>query len=607
MTLSATADLHPDFPGRILVKTPYRLKDCVKAVPGARWDTATRVWTVPQSWPSCLALRAEFDKHLTIGPDLLEWAKPIGAVKKYLRTIRPEVEGISIDTTLPGMGELYPHQKIDAKAIQAAERYMLMNGTGTGKTRSALAGLSLLATSQGDDDIFPALIAAPLSMLRTWEQEILGDGDEIEGFFPDAKVSVVTGTPAKVRKALEPGSDFYIICWDSLRRYSRLSPYPSVKMTDTEKEEKEINDLGLRTFIGDEIHRAKNPKSKRTRAAWYIAHGCQYRIGLTGTPMQDTPEDLYGVLHLLAPEEYPSKTGFMERFVEFDWNIWGGRDVGGIRPEREDEWESNFDTRTRRMTKEMVLDFLPPKVETVRWVELPTKHRKAYEQLEETYMVELEESVLTVDNQLVLAGRLLQLANSMGEIKPYTVTDKETGEEVVKQRFVMTEDSSPKVDSFLSDYTEGDYDDESIVVFSDSRQLIELCAEALRKKGIEFVAITGDVTGDDRKAAMDTFQAGGVPICLLTRAGGEGITLTEASTMVRLVRSWSLTVHQQVEDRVHRIGSEKHDSIRYVDYIVEDTVEAGQLARLGEKEARSKEVLRDGELLAMLKAKKAAK
>lgn len=154
---------------------------------------------------------------------------------------------------------------------------------------------------------------------------------------------------------------------------------------------------------------------------------------------------------------------------------------------------------------------------------------------------------------------------------------------------------------------EGDYDDESIVVFSDSRQLIELCAEALRKKDIEFVSITGDVTGDERKAAMDTFQAGSVPICLLTRAGGEGITLTEASTMVRLFRSWSLTVHQQVEDRVHRIGSEKHDLIRYVDYLVEDTVEPGQMARVNDKEARSSDVLRDGELLEILKAKRAAK
>jgi SNF2 family DNA or RNA helicase len=73
--------------------------------------------------------------------------------------------------------------------------------------------------------------------------------------------------------------------------------------------------------------------------------------------------------------------------------------------------------------------------------------------------------------------------------------------------------------------------------------------------------------------------------------------------MVRLTRSWSLTSHNQSEDRVHRIGSEIHDSIRIVDYIVEDTVEELQLARLTSKEATAQEVLRDDELLAMIKAR----
>lgn len=583
MTLTATADLHDDFPGRIVVDVSYRAKDLVKAVPGARWDTSARVWTVPHSWTACLALRSEFGEGLTVGPALKAWAVPLGERKKFLRTIRPDVEGFELpEVTAEGMKTLYPHQKVDALAVKAAERYMLMNGTGTGKTRSALAGLRMIADEGGE--VFPAMIAAPLSMLRTWE-------DEIEAFFPDASISVVTGTPAKVKKALEPGADFYIICWDSLRRYSRLAPYASVKLADGENEDKEIQALGLQTFIGDEIHRAKNPESKRTRAAWRIAHGCRYVIGLTGTPMQDTPEDLYGVLHLIAPEEYPTKTGFMERYVDYEWNIWGGRDVDGIKPDREDEWIANFDTRTRRMTKEMVLDFLPPKIETVRWVELPTKHRKAYEQLEDTYMVQLEESTMTVDNQLVLAGRLLQLANAMGEIN-------EDGE------YVMTADKSPKVDAFMDDYINGDYDNESIVVFSDSRQLLTLVEAALIKAKVEFVAIHGGVTGDERKLAMDTFQGGHVPVCLLTRAGGEGITLTEASTMVRLFRPWSLTVHEQVEDRVHRIGSEQHEVIRYVDYLVEDTIELGQLTRLAEKKARSKEVLRDDELLEMLRKRK---
>ena len=598
MTLTAIAELDTEHPGRIVVNCPFRLKDSVKAVPGARWDVEAKVWTVPQTWPSCVALRAEFGDQLTLGRELRLWARPVGADKKYLRAIRPEVDGFEVPEEFhadTSMTTLYPHQVIDAVGIAQAEKYLIMNGTGTGKTRSALAGIRLIQAKGGEP--FPVLIAAPLSMLRTWETEIAA-------FFPKAVVSVVTGTPSKVRKALEPGAEFYIICWDSLRRYSRLVPFGSTKMTDGEKEEHELNFIDFQTFIGDECHRCKNPKAKRTRAAWYVAHHCRYRIGLTGTPVQDTPKDLYGLLHLVAPDEYPTQTSFLDRYIQYSWNPWGGMDILGIREDREAEWLDNFDTRSRRITKEMVLDFLPPKVESVRWVEMSTKHRKAYDTLENTYAVQLEESVMTVENQLVLAGRLLQLSNAMGDIESYEATNK-AGEAVTKQRFVMSGETSPKVDSFISDYLEGDYEGESIVVFSDSYQLLKLAKEALTAKEIEFVEISGKVTGDDRAFAMKRFQAGEVPVCLLTRAGGEGITLTAASTMVRLVRSWSLTVHQQVEDRVHRIGSEIHESIRYVDYLMEDTVEEGQFARLAEKEGRASETLRDGELLGLLKARRA--
>ena len=160
---------------------------------------------------------------------------------------------------------------------------------------------------------------------------------------------------------------------------------------------------------------------------------------------------------------------------------------------------------------------------------------------------------------------------------------------------------SPKIDAFMDDVKAGDFDGQSVVVFSDSRQLIELLAEAMTKAKIDYVRITGAEDETERQDAMDRLQAGEVQYLLLTRAGGEGITLTKASVMVRLVRSWSLTVHHQVEDRVHRIGSEQHDSVLIIDYLAEDTVEEGQLVRLHAKEARAQDVLRDKELLDMLK------
>lgn len=573
--LEASVDIHD---GKIIITSDYRCKDAIKSIPGARWDTRLRKWSVPVSWTSCLALREEFGEGLRIGSDLNTWAAGVAGDKAKLSELRMTMEDpdlASLGEGLPKFDVLYPYQKVDALAISIAHKYLLMNGTGTGKTYSALAGLSLIG-----DNAFPAIIVAPKSMLVTWQRAF-------EEFFPERECRVVSGTPTVCKKALEPGADAYVVSWDSLRKYSRVSGYGSIKLSEDDKRDKELQALGLQTFVGDEAHRVKSATAQRTRAAWAVAHGCQYRIGLTGSPIQDTPEDLYGLFHLLYPEDYPSKTGFMERFVQYEWNIWGGRDVIGIKPDRKDEFERNFNACTRRVTKDMALDFLPPKIYETRWVTLPPKHRKAYDSMEKTLIAELESSVVVADNQLVRAGRLTQLANAYGDLDSEGV-------------FRMSDDS-PKVDAFIEDIKDGDYDGEQVVIFTDSRELAGVLERAFTKRKIEFVSITGDVVGDDRQAAMDAFQAGKVDFIILTRAGGEGITLTAGSTMVRLMRSWSYIVHLQVEDRVHRIGSEKHDRIRYVDYITEDTVELGQMTRLNAKEARAQEVLRDQELLDLLK------
>jgi SNF2 family DNA or RNA helicase len=583
--LEATAEIDPTKPGRITVLSDFRCKDAIKACPGARWDTTSRHWTLPLTWPSCLALRAEFGTGLAIGDDLRKWAKAKAISKARLTTLHTLLEPPA-DTeypgceALPGFADLYPFQKVDAEAIAEAGSYLLMNETGSGKSRSALGGLSLLQHS--DCQVFPLGIVAPKSMLITWSREVAR-------FFPDAEVRIVAGTPTKIRKALDPGADVYIMGWDTIRKYSRLASYASIALTAEEKKDKEIQALGLTSTIFDECHRAQNPKAQRTRAAWAVADGCAFRIGLTGSPMQDTPEDLYGVLHLLFPDEYPTKTAYVERYLEVDWNEWGGREVKGLHPTRAPEFLANLDTISRRLTKEIVLPFLPEKLFEVRWVTLPPKLRKAYDGMRDTLIAEMESGTVAASNNLERSGRLTQLANAPGTIN-------------ADRKYIM-ESPSPKVEAFMDDVLSGDFDGQQVVAFADSKELIKVLAEEMTKKKVPFVKIDGSVTGDDRQKAMDAFQAGEVQFCLLTRAGGEGITLTAASVMARLMRSWSYTVHTQVEDRVHRIGSEVHDNVLYIDYVTEDTIEMAQIVRLNGKAERAQEVLRDDEMLKLMKGK----
>lgn len=588
--LEAKANISVDRPDRITVESSFRCKDAIKGIPGARWDTAARVWTIPLTWPACLALRAEFGEGLTIGEELRVWAKDIGARKAFSHELRGKtvMDAGYTKPEFPGFDTLFDPQVVDANLIGTMGSYLLLNETGAGKSRSSLAGVRLLTAEKGKDAVFPLLIVAPKSMLTTWAR------DEVPNFFPKAIISKIEGTPTQIRKALEPGADVYVIGWESLRKFSRIAGFGSTAVDPADKTDKELQALGLKTIIFDECHRAKNPKALRTRAAWAVAMDADHRIGLTGSPVQDTVEDLYSILHMLLPDEYPTKTGYVDRYLEIDFGYFGEREIKGIHPSRRDEFFKNFDSISRRLTKEVIAPWLPPKVREIRWVTLPAALRKAYNAMEKTLTAELEDgSTMSAENNLVRAGRLIQLANAGGEMD-------------ADGNFHMKA-PSPKIDALMEDIEGGDFDGEQVVVYSDSKQLAHLVAEAFDKKKIKYVAIDGDVTGDARQEAMDSFQNDGVPFCILTRAGGEGITLTAGSTMVRLMRSWSLIPHKQSEDRIHRIGSEIHDRIRYIDYITDDTSEMGQMVRLNAKEGRAQEILRDDELAKLLTSRPTTK
>jgi SNF2 family DNA or RNA helicase len=182
------------------------------------------------------------------------------------------------------------------------------------------------------------------------------------------------------------------------------------------------------------------------------------------------------------------------------------------------------------------------------------------------------------------------------------VVDETTGESKAR----LTEPSC-KVDALMDDIKNGDFGDDSVAVCAVSRQLIELLSAALTKEKIQHGLITGAQTEDERQQAVDDFQAGKIKWILFTaQAGGVGITLTAARRLIMLQRPWSLVDHKQALDRVHRIGSEIHDSIIVTDYVTEGTVEERVLQVLETKADNFEAIVRDkAQLLALLKDDKA--
>lgn len=576
-------------PSKITLLSGFTAKDSIRALPGARWDSDQRVWRVPLSWSTCLALRGTFGDGLTIGPTLNAWAA------EERRTRVDPAMAVRELLDAPGDPDLYPHQRADVAFLLAAKQAILGNEPGVGKTASAIRAARTLH-NQGESP-FPILIVTPNTVKRTWRREF-------KKWWPGLTVTIVTGTALQRRKKLATPSHIFVINWESLRAHSRLAPFGSVALArcracggedetvstaKCEVHERELNKIPFRMVIADEAHRAKDPKSKQTRALWAATGDAEYRYGLTGTPIANDATELWPLLHWMDPQEWPSKTKWLDRFVDIMYNAFGGTVVSGIKPEREEEFFRSFHPRFRRMLKATVLKNLPPIVSERRDVEMNAKQLKAYNQMRDELLADVDGGTLMAPGVLQRTLRLLQLSSSLGEVD--VIPDpKRPGE--FKDIFRLTDPSS-KIDAFMDDIP--DFGDQSVVVFAVSKQLINLLSARMTKAKIKHGLITGDQTEFERDSAIVSFQAGHTKFILCTiQAGGTGITLSRGSIMCFLQRSWSLLDQTQAENRCQRPGAEDYSSsILKIDYVCPGSVEEAVIRRLAGKGDALEDIVRD--------------
>jgi SNF2 family DNA or RNA helicase len=604
MTMTAGLDIRPgitatlsaDGADIVLKDFPYTMKHHVDALK-PRWNAIDREMRIPLTWGNCIGLRNALGDRLELDNALNVAAGNLIGVLSDLKHDR-SAHGRTVDLPdLPGFDILFAHQRTAADLIRRSwsintaygtapgARYLVLDELGTGKTQSALAGLSLI--EHEGTAIGPVMIVCPKSVVHAWVQTI-------PTMFPDREVREVVGTAVQVRKAMEPGAFAYVISYDTLRRQSRILGWSGSGVTPLKPEQREdgpAQAIGVRSLIVDEGHRAKNPKALQTRAVWAVADEAANVLVLTGTPLQDSPEDLWAILRTLDKRQFPTISAYRDRFLDMELDPFGYWKCRGLQRHAEEEFFTILHSMSRRAEKAEVLPFLPPKVYSTRWVTLPATMQRAYDQMAREYWADLAEGgLLSADNPMVAAGRLIQMANAS-----LNVTESPDGTVAVEMV-----NPSPKIAAFLEDLDGGDYEGRSVVIFSDSRKLLYLLQAEFDKRGIRYGIIAGDTSSDDRNYAIKRFQSGKDQFIMLTRAGDSGITLTAASVMVRLTRAWSLTTHEQSEDRVHRIGSEVHDSIEYVDYITLGTLEEGQMIRLNDKSQRASEILSARELRGLI-------
>ncbi len=572
---------------QIRIDTEWRYKELCKGIPGATWSAAEKMWRAPLAWSTCLALRSVFKSELRIGPRLAEWATNELNTRVAPCNVLRELETADGDETL------FPHQRAGVQFLAAARRALLADEPGLGKTAQTIRALKEL--QDRGEQVFPALVVCPNTLKKNWKREFAM-------WWPGVNVQVISGSATQRRKQFsEEDVDVYVINWESLRSHSRLASYGSValarcvdcgghddKVSENrcEVHKRELNKIDFKAVIADEIHRSKEPKSKQTRALWAASGDADIRYALTGTPIANNVLDLWPILHWIAPNEWPSKSRWIDRMVDTMFNAFGGMMVIGVKPHMREEFDAAINPRMRRMLKAKVLPWLPPVIKERRDVEMSTKQKKAYEQMRDVMIAQLEGGeALTAPSPLTQTTRLLQFASSYAGI----AVDEITGE-----MSVALSEPSCKIDSLMDDIDAGDFGDDSVAVCAVSRQLIDILSARLEKAKIPHGLITGAQNEDERQKAIDDFQSGRIKWILFTaQAGGVGVTLTAARRLIMLQRPWSLVDYKQALDRVHRIGSEIHDSIVITDYVTEGTIEERVIQVLETKADNFEQIVKD--------------
>lgn len=539
---------------RIAVGMPPTYNEVAKRIPGSAYKGGT--WTFPLSWSACLQLRDEFGDLLVVGQSLVNWAQG------YLARRESVLAAQRGEFVLPGLDErLRPKQALGATWLAWAGRCILGDEMRAGKTPQMIQALKAVGPSA-----FPALLIAPSTNRWVWADEFVTWDDNV-------CTIVLHGTAGQKRKqlaeahtAVDAGLPVCVITnWEAIRTLSRLEAYGSVELSEKEKTEGPLNEMGFKTVIADEAHRALDPHAKQTRALWYLMHQAERRYCMTATGIANNGADLYSLWHAVAPEECPKgRSKWVERYCVAGQGRFGW-EIGGFRPEKSEEMFAALDPRFLRRTMREVREGMPDRLPVeVRRQVLEGSQAKTYADLKRKMVAELPtedggKGILVVTDPLTLSGRLAYSTAAT------PILNDEGG-------VVALGMPSVKVDVLkeVLDQNPG----EPLVVFAVSRKLIVLCEEQLTKAKIEWVSVHGGIDPMLRAANISRFQAGHCQVILLTEAAGAvGITLNRANRTLFLQRSWSSVDNVQAEARTD--GLEGGAPIETIIHVVVGSLEEG--------------------------------
>ena len=414
---------------------------------------------------------------------------------------------------------------------------ILADDMGLGKTLQSIAYLISVLPEIAESGQ-PALIVCPASLVYNWR-------NELTKFAPNIKAVIADGSKAERVRTLREASQADVV----------ITSYPLLR-----RDIEQFAELAFHTLILDEAQSFKNHASQTAQAVKSLQ--AKYRFALTGTPVENSLEELWSIFSAVFPELFPSRQAFNDLSRETV--------AKRIRP------------FVLRRLKTDVLKDLPEKIESLQPSELLPEQKKLYlvylAKLQQETLKHLDDDTFGQNRIRILAGltRLRQLC-----CHPALFVDGYDG-------------GSAKFDQLMEMIEECQSAGKRVLIFSQFTEMLGLIGRELGYRGMPFFYLDGKTPAAERVELCDRFNDGERDLFLISlKAGGTGLNLTGADTVILYDLWWNPAVEQQAADRAYRIGQK--NIVHVIRMVAQGTVEDKMYELQQKKKHLVEEVLKPGQ------------
>ncbi len=456
------------------------------------------------------------------------------------------------------VGELRPYQARGVDWLQflrtAGLGGVLADDMGLGKTVQALAHLAI-EQAEGRLDC-PALVVCPTSLVPNWRAEAAR-------FAPSLRVLTLHG-PDRAARFAEIGAHDLV-----------LTTYPLLARDHAALAAQEWHVVAL-----DEAQVIKNPAATTSKLARTLK--ARQRLCLSGTPLENHLGELWSLFDFLTPGFLGDRRNFQRRFrapIEKDGDM-----------ERQAVLAKRVAPFLLRRTKAEVAADLPPKTEITETIEMGDGQRAIYESIRLAMHAKVRQAIAErglARSGIIVLDALLKLRQACCDPRLLKLATARAARA-----------RSAKLARLMELLPEMIEEGRRVLLFSQFTSMLALIEAELAEMRLPYVLLTGDTR--DRKGPVGRFQAGEVPLFLISlKAGGVGLNLTAADTVIHYDPWWNPAVEDQATDRAHRIGQDKAVFVHRL--ITQDTIEEKMEALKARKEALAAGILgaEPGKALAM--------